>query len=247
MPMPQVVNPYDQDDKLVAIFKQIGVPNPGKSKLAGRPIFDDMDVCEIRRPGSRDVSVFPAHAFARWIVDPLSGEQISQTYAERFPRQFRQFAEKSTQTMAGTPLDYAAFLTEARRSELRALNIYTIEALAHVDGQELKNLGPQGREIKNKAVEYLAESGTEAHARKLEIELEAARARNQVLEDDLTRLKAVKASKAEAAESAEDIFDDMTLTQLRDYIAANTGHPPQGNINRKTLVRMAEACKPKAA
>ena len=51
-----------------------------------------------------------------------------------------------------------AFLTEARRAELRAQNIYTIEALAAIDGLELKNLGMDGRDLKNKAMEYLEES-----------------------------------------------------------------------------------------
>ena len=31
----------------------------------------------------------------------------------------------------------------------RALNLYTVEQLAAIDGQELKNLGPGGRELKN--------------------------------------------------------------------------------------------------
>ena len=56
------------------------------------------------------------------------------TYAERFARQYQQFKAQAAQTKSGTPLEYAPFLTEARRAELRALNIYTVEALAAIDG-----------------------------------------------------------------------------------------------------------------
>ncbi len=106
--------------------------------------------------------MFPATAFSHWEIDPQTGEQAKVTYAERFQRQYQQFKAHATQTKSGTPLAYAPFLTEARRAELRAQNIYTVEALAAIDGQELKNLGPGGRELKNAAMEYIEEAKARA-------------------------------------------------------------------------------------
>ena len=97
---------------------------------------------------------------------------VAYTYAERFARQYQQFKAHQQQTKAGTPLDYLPFLTEAKRAELRALNIYTAEALTIVDGPELKNLGPGGRELKNKAIAFLESSSEAARITKLEAELE---------------------------------------------------------------------------
>jgi hypothetical protein len=242
MPMPTVYTEKDPDKNIVAIFKQLSVPNQAKSKLAGRPIFDDVDVVELRYPGSRNTGVYPATSFSHWTTDPETGEQVKVSYAERFPRQYRQFLERATQTKSGTPLDYALFLTEARRSELRALNIYTIEALAAVDGQELKNLGPHGREAKNKAIEYLEDTDGKALARKLAQELEAAVQKNAVLEEDLKILQ-----ERAGTDNPDSMFDEMTTEQLRAYIETNSGHPPRGNLNRKMLLRMAETCKPRAA
>ena len=119
------------------------------------------------------MSVFPAMAFSHWKNDPETGEQTKVTYAERFMRQYRQFKAMAAQTKSGTPLAHAPFLTEARRAELRAQNIYTVEALADIDGQELKNLGTGGREMKNKAMEYIAESKTQAPNMAAAAELEA--------------------------------------------------------------------------
>jgi len=242
MPMPTVYNEKDPDKNIVAVFKQLSVHNEAKSKLAGRPQFDDVDVCELRYPGSRNTGVYPATAFSHWSTDPETGEQVKVSYAERFPRQYRQFMERGTQTKSGTPLDYALFLTEARRSELRALNIYTIEALAAVDGQELKNLGPHGREAKNKAIEYLEDTDGKALARKLAQELEAAVQKNAVLEEDLKILQ-----ERAGTDNPDSVFDDMTTEQLRAYIETHSGHAPRGNLNRKMLLKMAETCKPRAA
>jgi hypothetical protein len=228
-----------RDEKgVVAIFRNHTMKNEGKSIQAGRPMYDDMEVVELRFAGSKTVSVFPASAFSHWEVDDESGEQRTVTYAERFPRQYQQFRAKEHQTKAGTPLDYLPFLSEGRRAELRALNIYTAEALASVEGAELKNLGPGGRDWKNQATAYLEGNSEQARLMRLEAEVETLKARNQVLEDDIeARIKDPRIGEYEA----------MSDAQLRDHVKALTGVDPKGNIPRKTLIRMAEEHKAKAA
>ena len=146
----------------------------------------------MRYAGSKNTGVFPAMEQSHWDEDEINGGQRAVTYAERFPKQYQQFKSRQQQTKAGTPLDYLPFLTEAKRAELRALNIYTAEALTVVDGPELKNLGPGGRELKNQAIAFL-ESGSElARINTLEAELAEMRAMNEVLEQDLKAGKAAK-------------------------------------------------------
>jgi len=228
----------DPDDVLVVLFKHFAQENPAKSLEAGRPIFDDIEVCEIRSPGNKDVKVFPATSFTRWIDDPHTGRQTKQTYAERFSYQYRQFKAQATQTKSGTPLDHVPFLSEGKRAELRAQNVYTVEQLAAIEGTELKNLGPFGREMKNKAEEYIAEGKSSAPNMKMRAELEALRARNAVLEEDMQAKR--------NADDAEGEFANMDLDQIREYITTNSGQEPIGakNMNRKTLVRLAANLRP---
>ena len=228
----------DPDDVLVVLFKYFAQENEAKSLEAGRPIYDDIEVCEIRAPGSRDVKVFPATAFSRWLDDPHTGRQTKQTYAERFAHQYRQFKANAAQTKTGTPLDHAPFLSEGKRAELKAQNLYTVEALADIEGAELKNLGPSGREMKTKAMEYIAESKMAAPNKQMVAELEALRARNAALEEDMQAKK--------NAEDAEGEFANMDLDQIREYITVNSGQEPIGakNMNRKTLVRLAANLRP---
>jgi len=225
--------PTGTDDDLVPLFKHLAVPNEAKSRTAGRPIFDDIEVVEIRKPGARDFQPYPATAVSHWINDPFTGGQRQVTYAERFARQYQQFKALAAQTKSGTPLDLVKFLTEARRAELRALNIYTVEALAHIDGQELKNLGPGGREMKNQAIDYINESRALVPNIELKAENEALQARLLAIEADNEALKAKRADD-EASQ-----FDEMTNTQIKDYIERESGSRPLGNPSRKTLVRSA--------
>lgn len=232
----------DPDASVVALFRNHATLDVGKSEAAGRPIYNDMEVCELRYPGSRNVGVYPATSFSHWAVDPRTGLQQQVTYAERFSSQYRQFKEHATQTKSGTTLQHANFLTEARKAELRALNIYTIEALAELDGNELKNLGHGGRDMKNAAIEYLAEADRNAPSFALQHELDIMRARNMALEQDVAALKAKAAREADP-----ESFEAMSLEQLREYITINSGVEPKGDIramNKRTLIRMAESCKP---
>jgi len=232
------VDPRDPDAALAVLFRHHPIPNPARSAAEGRPIFDDIEVCDIRMPGSRNYTTQPAQTlWPHWIIDPYSGEQHQITYAQRFPRQYEQFRAHATQTKSGTPLDYAPFLTAGRRAELRAQNVYTVEQLAAVDGQELKNLGPGGREQKNLALEYLSGAKDNAKNTMMAAELDAMRAKNMALEQDLEVAR-------KAAEAAGEQFDEMTTDQLRDYIRVNTGHELQGNPSRKTLTRMAIEARP---
>jgi transposase-like protein len=231
----------DPDDSIVAIFKELAVKDEVASLAAGRPVFVDEEIVELHYPGSKNWSAHPATSFSNWITDPTTGEQVKVTYAERFRRQYQQFKAHATQTKVGTPLQHVPFLTEARRAELRAQNIYTVEALAHIDGQELKNLGQGGRDMKNAAMEYIATTQTGAISAQVQAELEALRAKNQVMEEDLAALKAAKVP------GPNDEFDEMDLAQLREYITSNTGQAPLGTLNRKNLLRLARDAAPEKA
>ena len=232
----------DPDEMLVVLFRYLAMENPQASLAQGRPIFDDVEVCEIRAPGSKDVKVFPSTEFCGWKDDPFTGAQRKWTYAERFQYQYRQFKNSNTQTKTGTPLDHVRFLSEGRRAELRAQNLYTVEQLAGIEGNELKNLGPGGRDMKNQALEYIEESKSSAPSKQMMAELEALRARNAILEEDQKVFEQRKPLLADSQDDGE--FADMTDVQLREYIKANNGHSPVGQPSRKNLIRMAMDCKP---
>src|SRR5262245_6637514 len=147
---------------ITPVFKMMAFKDEAASKKAGRPIYSDWEMCELRIAGSKDFPCVPSLSFSHWIVDEESGEQRAITYAERFAKQYQQFKAREHQTKLGTPLDYLPFLTEGKRAELKALSIYTAEALAELEGQPLKNLGLGGRELKNKAQDYLASASHNA-------------------------------------------------------------------------------------
>ena len=184
----------DPDEVLVALFKNHASLNNSKSVEAGRPIFDDIEVVEIRAPGSKDFKVFPATAFSHWETDIHTGEQSKVTYAERFRHQYQQFRAKTAQTKSGTPLEYVPFMTEGKRAEMRAQNIYTVEALAAIDGAELEEPRHWGAASWKNAWRWNTWPRPRAARAEPVVqpqnELEQLRARNAILEEDNAAKKA---------------------------------------------------------
>jgi hypothetical protein len=213
----------DNDSLIVPFFKTIAEKDEAASKREGRPIYKDVEVVEIRIAGDRNFApVFPAHSMWKRI----DGDEV--TYAERFADAYARFAEGREQIADGTPLSELPFLTEAKRATLRALKVYTAEALASLDGKPLKNLGGDGRELKNQAQAYLDNAKGGAQSVALAAEVEALKAQLAELQG--------KDAVADDAESDEK-------ETLKAQIAEISGSRPRGNPSIETLREMLNEMK----
>ena len=187
------------------------------TKREGRPIFRDREVCEIRIAGDRNFApVVPAHDM--W--QRVDGEPI--TYAQRFADAYARFKDGREQIAAGTPLAELPFLTEAKRAELRALKVYTAEALASLDGKPLSNLGQQGRALKNQAQAYLDNARGNADTSAMAQELAELRA----------TIAEMKSAPTEVPANDTEAFEKE---QLKEQIQMLTGQRPRGNPSLATL------------
>lgn len=217
-----------EKDLVIPLFKNHIIENKAKSKEMGRPIYDDMEVVEVRFAGDRNkISVFPAHAVCGQVEDE-HGDYRTMTYAERWPEQYKRFKAKQTQIAEGTPVDELPFLSLAKRSELKALSIYTAEALAALDGNSLKTLGPGGRDLKNQAQAYLDRAAGTADVTKMTTEISELRAL-------VAELQAAK-----AAEPGASQFESWTDNQIKDWIEEKISERPKGNPSHATLVKRAD-------
>lgn len=241
-----------EDSRLVVTFENISVHNEAKSRQEGRPIFDDMEVCRIRMGGDRQQApVFPAWAEAPGGMENEEGFVVPCTYAEKYPEQYARFKKGQVQVQEGTPVDLLPFLTPAKVKELKALNVYTAESLASLDGQPLKSLGQGGRTWKNQAQAYLDNAEGSAAATKLAQE-------NEELRRLLEEARKEKAQYPDTSRVQENLgydggqaevsaFDEWTDEKLKSYIKERSGSTPRGNPSHETLVKMADELSQDAA
>lgn len=227
----------NESSQVYAFFRSHSTANEAKSKKAGRPIFDDVEVCEIRLAGNKlTVGVFPAHETCDWHTDPKTGYRERQTYAQKYNEQYMAFKKGAAQIASGTPLEELTFLSQGKRLELKALNVHTAEALASLDGGPLKMLGMNGRELKDQAQIYLDNAAKTVTLESLSDEIKRLKEENEKL-----AFGAKESLKSEAA--ADDDENPFSVYEKEDIIAwINDVAPDEkidGRAKQETLAKQA--------
>jgi uncharacterized coiled-coil protein SlyX len=231
-------------------FKPEKIENPAKTREAGRPIFDDIEMCSIQHVGDQKTWLWIPAAERSIYIRDKGGAGRYVTYAECYYEHYKAFKEGEARAQSGTPIEELPFLTNAKRAELKALNIHTAEALAQLDGTPLTRLGMGGREMKNQAQAYLdrAKEGAmdaklAAQNARLQEEIEQMR---EQLANVMEKLPKAARKKIEAEEEEKDAEAPSLAwsdDDLRAFIKERTGTGVRGQPAKETLVRMAEEAK----
>ena len=141
-----------------ARFYLRAVESKSKSLEEGRPIYDEQEYIEI-------------FVNRNEIVDRKVCDQDKQDYA----RLYEQFKKNQEQVGEGTPVEQWPALSVTQVATLKHLRIYTVEALAELREDIIKELGIGGRDLVIKASAFLAASKDTAYVQKLAQELEASK------------------------------------------------------------------------
>ena len=159
-------------EKLAIHFYTDPQQNAEKSKKAGRPIFDEVEMIEVRIPGQVD-----------FVQRPVTEEE-----KQRFPAQYVAFKKNQDQTAAsGTPLAQWPLLTKSQVEESKYLGAHTVEQLAEVSDASLQKFGPGWKTIREQARDWLKKAADGALLARLRTELETRDAKIKTLEDMLNK------------------------------------------------------------
>lgn len=239
--MPLSVPIDTREITITPVFRHLTVEDVLASEREQRPMMKTVEVVEVRFAGSKNYSpVFPTNAM--WKRD---GHRMV-TYAERWADQYRDFLEGNEQKAAGTPLEMLKTygISASQLSLCRALKIYSIESLHHLEGQNLKSLQMNANPLKEMARRYVADraGGENGAARIADLEREVTALKGRIPATEATPDEVDAAIKA-----ADDEFEGMDDAQLKDAIAERTGTRPRGNPNRATLLQSIRELEGSAA
>lgn len=142
------------DDKggVTPLFKTQAVYNEAKSKEAGRPVFDEIEMVEVWFAGDR-------------LQRPCF--EVTDEHRNRWPKEYEAFKSGMTVSESGTPLEHWPRMTVGKVAELKALGILTVEGLAQMPDRNLANLGMKGRELREEARSFLAAAAGTADVTKM--------------------------------------------------------------------------------
>tara|TARA_R110000751_G_scaffold271365_2_gene371282 strand:- start:122953 stop:123696 length:744 start_codon:yes stop_codon:yes gene_type:complete len=221
------------------------VENKRKSAEEGRPIYDQIDMVKIQVAGDpKSVLVNPAHSQSS-VRDAVTNQRL--TYAQLHKAPFEAFKAGTVFEGSGTPLCELSFLNAAKVKELQALNVYSAEALAALDGANLQRLGIGARELKDKAQAWLECAAGSADVTRLvgeNAELKDQMAALQKQLDAIANGMDVSPENSIADDLASDTpspFDDWKDEDIINWIVANGGNKPHHFSSHATIVSRADA------
>lgn len=224
----ELFNPQAADKLLIVKFYHDAVENKHKSHQESRPVFDDIEMCEINFPADRAKSLL-VPALAEWKRFGTS----KVTYAQRFKEHYARFKANEGPVVEGTPLSEAPFLSMAQKASLKALQVYTVEQLASLTGQALRNIGAGGMALQQQAEAFLKKAAGNADVVHMQSQIDALTAQLALVQS----LVPVDA----------DVYSIMDVDQLKDHIKGKTGSLPRGNPSLATLQMMARELDNEAA
>lgn len=233
--------PIDMRDITVTpVFRYDTIEDINASEREGKLVKKVRQVVEVRFAGSRNYSpVFPVDAFWR----RQNGRIV--TYAERWAEQYRAFLAGASQEAAGTPLEMLRpyGISDSQLSLCKALKIYSIEALYHLEGDARKSLQMAGNDLKAMAEKFMADRQSKAGAvdeiENLKAEIAKLKLAQAGTETQTTEVLVPdpKPEEVEAAVARSDAeYESLTDAELKAIIKDKTGQAPRGTPGRDFLL-----------
>lgn len=156
---------FANDSQLLVKFSIHSELSQAKSKLAGAPVYDDVEIVTILNPGEKEPVIVAADEF----------------HKRRFPKQYEAFKKGIEDQQGGTPLDLLFPASPSTVKQLKAFHIFTIQQLAAISDSAMSQI-PMGRSLCDRAKQYLAQAGQGQNFH----ELEAMKAQIEQLKSALT-------------------------------------------------------------
>lgn len=139
-------------------FKRIAVPDSVKTQELGRRVTKDVDFAYIMQPGSRDQVERKATDWLAMIKQKnldASPDAYPDEWVRGFHEKYKAWLDGQEMPLDGTSVKEWALLSPAQAENFIALRILTIEDVAAMTEDALGRFGMGGRELRDKAREWL--------------------------------------------------------------------------------------------
>ena len=179
---------FAMDSKLYVEFYRKPVLQPGKSRDAGRAVYDEVDYVRIHVPGDK----------ASVIERPLS-DQDKFRFADRYAK----WQAGQAEAVTGTPLSALPGMTASKVEEYKFFKLVTVEQLADAND----NLGGKFmsfQQDKQRAKAFLEVAANNAPIEKMNAELAKRDAELEELRSMITTLQANAKSSKRAVAATTD-------------------------------------------
>lgn len=201
---------HGDDSGLFVRFYSDAILNQQKSDAEGRPMYDQVEMCEVH---------FPADNTKVRIARATDG---NPPYYLRFPAQYAAFKKQEEVVQDGTPIEHWPPITKAQALELKAMNIHTVEMLAATADVNLKWMG--ARQLRENAKVWLSEADAGKESIRLNNEIEALKMQIEAMSNQNAGFSA--SQKQQAVVQSETIAPpSLEAPEIKPIVTKMRGRP----------------------
>lgn len=203
-------------EKNILTFWDEALPNGLAGSKAGRVVFDHVLMVDVSSPGDKsEVTYEIERTYPSEYPHPIHGtfKKNEAVYARygKYIEDYKSRMKGGSQVVAGTPIDNWAMVDVRMAANLKFHGIYTVEALAEVSDGNAGNIGMGMRDLRQKAIDWLANASDTAKAMETE-------ERNRKLQSQIDELTERQARIGEILDALPDSIQD----EVRAKIASKT-------------------------
>lgn len=192
----------DSDRPFVA-FSTVTREDPKRTKEDGVMRFMDVDYATVTSPGGKSNTIFKADAFWKWADQEMQLGRCKPDWVGLWKSNYERYKAGQEVPVDGTPIRGWKLISGAQQEELIRFNILTVESLATLSDEGIRNIGMGAVDLKRRAKAWIAQNeGAEASAVKLTQVLrenEQLQGQLKTLTDQVEELKQLIPKKGKAA------------------------------------------------
>jgi hypothetical protein len=153
--------------------------NEERTKEAGIPKYDQIEMVEIVTPGSRD----------------RLHRKVNDMDKMRFKDRYKSFIELANEKMDGTPLNQFPFISVGEIRELEYFNVYTGEQLVNMPDGNIEKLGVNGRDLIKKVNAFMQMAKDTAVVARMTDENESLKREMDLMKEQMSQILRMKQEK----------------------------------------------------
>jgi hypothetical protein len=180
---------FSMDNKLYVEFYRKPILQPGKSREAGRAVYEEVDYIRIHVPGDKSCVV---------------ERPVSQQDVFRFQERYNKWKAGQEEAVTGTPLSALPGMNPSKVEEYKFFKLVTVEQLAEAND----NLGAKFmsfQQDKQRAKAFMEVAKNNAPIEKMNEELQKRDAEIENLRTMVEALQVSQSSKRKVAATAEAV------------------------------------------
>jgi hypothetical protein len=153
--MASALDDLREDRPAYVRFERVGIEDTAETLKQGVYIARDVDMALITPPYSKDVMKYKVKAWFDILDQDVRNGRIPEAWVANYKKQYAAFKAGQEMPLNGSPIKGWGIISPAQQEMLIRMQVLTVEDLAAINDEGMKQMGLGGLDLKNKAKAWL--------------------------------------------------------------------------------------------